>query len=326
MNQERFLEFIRRDADDWISWDHVQDSLSMTHGEVQSALASLQEMGYRIEMDDALGCRFMGCDDRLIAREISRELETSIIGRKLLVLDKTGSTNDVAWEQARKEIVDGFTVLAEEQTAGRGRMGRSWYAPPRSGILMSVVLRPGIAVQESHLVTVTAAVAVTQAIRDHLGLHARIRWPNDIMIKDKKLSGILVEGRMLGADAIFVVGIGANVNASENDFPGTLREIATSLMIEAGKPLNRMEITGWILKSLDRWYRDLQYGDYGRIARSWRKFSSTMGERVLLLENGREYRGRVLDLSLEDGLIVRLDEGVTRIFHPSTVSLRHSQS
>jgi BirA family biotin operon repressor/biotin-[acetyl-CoA-carboxylase] ligase len=322
--RERALDFIRREGDDWIAWERLSERVSLSTDALKPIMDDLSRSGYRIETDPVSGCRFLGCEDRLVPEEIIRGLDSATIGRRLIVLETTASTNDVAWEEAEGGAEDGTTVLAEEQTAGRGRMGRSWIAPPRSGILMSVILRPEIGVQESHLVTVMSAVAVAQALREHTGLHARIRWPNDIMVKERKLAGILVEGRSLAAGSVFVVGIGLNVNAAASDFPGGLRDIATSLAIELGGPVSRIEAAGWLLKSMDRWYRDLQFSDYGRIARSWRRFSSTMGERVLLLENGKEYRGRVLDLSLEEGLIVRLDEGVTRIFHPSTVSLRHS--
>jgi BirA family biotin operon repressor/biotin-[acetyl-CoA-carboxylase] ligase len=201
-------------------------------------------------------------------------------------------------------------------------MGRSWVSPAGAGLLMSVILRPALSVQQSNLLTVMSSVAVAQAVREHLHLQARIRWPNDITVRERKVSGILVEGRSLATGSAFVIGIGLNVNTKAQDFPPDLQGVATSLATEMGEPVYRVEAARWILQSLERWYRDLRYGDYGRIARCWRRLSSTMGERVVLLENGREFRGRVLDLSMEDGLIVRLDEGVTRIFHPSTVTLR----
>ena len=165
-------------------------------------------------------------------------------------------------------------------------------------------------------------MAVAEALDEWPALHARIRWPNDITIRDRKVAGILVEGRSLATGAAFVLGIGLNVNTPARDFPPELRETATSLAAETGEPFDRGEVARALLASLDRWYGDLRQGEYGHIARRWRRLSSTMGERVSLLENGREFRGRVLDLSLEDGLIVRLDEGVTRIFHPSTVTLQ----
>jgi len=260
--------------------------------------------------------------NRLVAQEVTRDLRAEIMGRRVTVLDCAASTNDLAWQEALSGAAEGTVVFAEEQTAGRGRMGRPWHSPPGSGLLMSVVLRPELQVQQSNLLTVMSSVAVAQALQERLALHARIRWPNDITIRDRKVAGILVEGRSLATGSVFVLGIGLNVNASLDEFLPELRETATSLAIETGTPVNRNDAARWLLAALERWYLDLRQGDYGRIARQWRRLSSTLGERVALLENGREFRGRVLDLSLEDGLIVRLDEGVTRVFHPSTVTLQ----
>jgi BirA family biotin operon repressor/biotin-[acetyl-CoA-carboxylase] ligase len=266
--------------------------------------------------------RFAGVGERLIPYEITRALPVDVIGRRVIVLEQTNSTNDVAWAEALTGAPEGTVVFAEEQIAGRGRMGRRWHSPSRRSLLFSVILRPALEAGQANYLTVTSSVAVAQALRENLPLQARIRWPNDITIKERKVSGILVEGRTLATGAAFVLGVGLNVNMRPEDYPHELRGIATSLAIETGAPVARIEAARWVLASLDRWYRDLRFGDYGRIARCWRRLSSTLGERVVLIENGREFRGRVLDLSMEDGLIVRLDEGVTRLFHPSTVTLR----
>ena len=245
------------------------------------------------------------------------------VGCNIIVLDRAESTNDAAWQEALKGAPEGTVIFAEEQTAGRGRMGRSWFSPPGSGLLMSVILRPNLDSTQNHLLTAMASVAAAQAMRDYLHVPARIRWPNDIFIKDRKVAGILVEGRTLATGAAFVLGIGINVNTRETDFPVELKKIATSLAIEAGHPLPRMEVARFLLRAIERGYRDLTSGDMGRIANHWRQLSSTLGHRVALVEDGHEYRGTVIDLSLEDGLIVRLDEGLTRIFHSAAVTLRH---
>ena len=253
--------------------------------------------------------------------EVRRGLRTRIMGQRLILLERTGSTTDLAWREAQAGAPEGTVILAEEQTHGRGRMGRRWHCPPGTGLLMSLVLRPELGVEQGSLVTVTAAVAVTDALRESLRLPARIRWPNDIMIRGRKVAGILVEGRSLAGRAAFVLGMGINVNATLADFGPELSSAATSLAVETEGTLDRATVARWVLLALDRWYGTLRGGDYGCIAREWRRLSSTLGHRVVLSENGREYRGRVLDLSLEDGLIVRLDSGLTRVFHPATVTV-----
>ena len=268
----------------------------------------------------------MSSRDRIIASEVSRRLATRIIGSRIIVLDRITSTNDAAWQEALADAPDGAVVTAEEQTAGRGRMGRSWQAPSQTSLLMSIILRPELKAHQGDLLTVMSAVAVAEALRKNLPLQARIRWPNDIMIKERKVAGILVEGRLLATGSVFVIGIGLNVSTQKDVFPEELRDIATSLALETNTIPNRIDVMQWVLHSLDQWYRKLRVGEYGAIACCWRELSSTLGRRVVLIENGNEYQGTVLDLSLEDGLIVRLDGGMTKVFHPATVSLRQSSA
>lgn len=315
------LEALRSRAPEWVETASLEREIALSPAEVLRAAEGLRGEGYEIEQR-ADGLRFGGCGEGLIPYEITRALNTTVMGLRVEVLPRTGSTNDAAWAAALAGAPEGTVIFAEEQTAGRGRMGRQWHSPPRLNLLMSVILRPALSADQANYLTVTSSVAVAQALREHLPLQARIRWPNDITVKERKLSGILVEGRTLATGAAFVLGIGINVNMRPEHFPPELRDIATSLAIETRAPVPRIEAARWVLTSLDRWYRDLRFGDYGRIAQCWRRLSSTLGERVALIENGREFRGRVLDLSMEDGLIVRLDEGVTRLFHPSTVTLR----
>ena len=320
--EQALLDALRAHTGEWVTEPDLAERIGCTPPDLEQGVEALRAEGYRIESCRSLGYRLLGYGDRLIAQEIMRGLGTRVVGRRVIVLDRTASTNDVAWNEARSGVPEGLVIFSEHQTAGRGRMGRVWNAPPRKALLMSVILRPELDVRQGSLLTVMSAVAVAQALADHLRLQARIRWPNDITIKGRKVAGILVEGRTLPGGAAFVVGIGLNVNAGPEDFSPEVREAATSLAIELQQSADRMDVARWVLRALERWYRDVRFGDYGRIAQRWRELSSTLGQRVVLMADGHEFKGRVLDLSLEDGLIVRLDEGVTKVFHPSTVTLR----
>jgi len=321
--KDALLSVLRENPSEWTPLERITRRLGAESATARALADGLREEGYEIEDDGEKGLRLAIPPNRLIAREISRNLHTRVVGGRIIVLDRVGSTNDVAWRETNKGAPDGTAIFAEEQTTGRGRMGRTWIASRESALIMSVVLRPDLDAQHGCLMTVTSAVAVAQALLDGLPIQPRIRWPNDIMIGERKVAGILVESRNLSWGAAYVVGIGLNVSTAPEDFPADFCRTATCLTREAGVPVDRTAIAQAILQALDRWYRDLNFGDYGRIAQRWRELSSTLGKRVLLIDNGEEWRGRVLDLSLEDGLIVRLDEGLTRIFHPSTVTLRH---
>lgn len=316
------LEALREHEGEWVGEDVLAQRLAMLGEGLRDEVETLRTEGYEIEHSPDLGYRFGGFGDRLIPREIRRGLTTRVMGSRIVCLESVASTNDIAWEEALGGAPEGTVILAEEQTAGRGRMGRVWESPPGTGLLMSLILRPEVDPKDAHMITIVGAVAVAEALRERAQLQARIRWPNDITIKERKVAGILVEGRRLATGAVFVLGMGLNVNTATEDFPPNLQEIATSLAIESGRSLVRVDVMRWLLTALERWYRDFRFGDFGRIARLWRRRSSTLGRRVLLIENGREFKGTVLDMSLEEGLIVRLDTGVTHIFHPSTVTLR----
>lgn len=317
------FEYLREHTGEWVEPSALTACANAADNDIAAAAEALRAEGYLIEARTGGGWRLTGHENRLIPRELSRELATAIIGRDLHCLEQADSTNNIAWQKALAGAAEGTTVFAEQQTAGRGRLGRAWFSSKSDGLLMSVILTPNLEAGQSHILTAMASVAVAQAIRDQAHIAARIRWPNDIYIGNRKIAGILVEGRALATGVTFVVGIGLNVNTQTNDFPIELREHATSLAIETGNPFSRIETARFILRSLDRWYRDLCYGDMGRIANQWRTLSSTLGHQVVLSENGHEYRGTVLDLSVEDGLIVRLDRGLTRIFRSHAVTLRH---
>ena len=317
------LSLLSHSVGEWLAGETACKRLGVAHTELKSLVSELRAEGYHIEFDNRRGCRYTGREDRIIPREVQRECSDIQMGRHLVVCDVVDSTNDLAWEQALHGAPEGTIVVADEQRLGRGRMGRKWLAPPGSGLLLSLVLRPPFTSARGHALTAMASVAVADTIRDHLAVPARIRWPNDIYVGNRKLAGILVEGRTLATGATFVVGIGINVNLAPEEMPPEVQQTAVSLSVACGKRLDRVELLCWLMHALERWYRDLKSNDTGRIANHWRQLSSTLGHRVALVEDGREVRGTVLDLSMDEGLIVRLDEGLTKIFRPSTVTVRH---
>ena len=206
----------------------------------------------------------------------------------------------------------GFAVFAEEQRKGRGRMGREWFAPKGSSILCSVVLRPELEVERVPLITAIAALAAADAVDEMAHARSSIRFPNDVFVRDRKIAGVLVESRFIsGRPDLFVVGIGMNGNIKE--FPGDLAEIATSLEIELGKPVNLARAARALLEALDRWVGELE-GGLRAIRRAWRERSAILGKPVRVREGGRTHVGVVEGLDPIEGLEVRLAEGQVRHF------------
>lgn len=321
MNRLNLLEILRARHGEWCGVEALCQHLFAAPSAVEEAAADLGRRGYRIDVSPRRGFRFLGTEDRLLPYEITRDLGTNVIGHDVISLEETESTNDAAWRKFEEGAAEGLAVFAEHQTRGRGRFGRAWISPPRSGLLMSVILTPGLPHERLSALTTMAAVAASEALQETARVPALIRWPNDIMLRGRKLGGILVEGRAGAGRLAFVLGIGLNVNLSGEELPPELRPIATSLSIETGRRLDRIEIARGLLRSLDRWYGELRAGRDALISRHWRHRSSTLGQRITIIENGRRYTGRVLDLSLEEGLILQLDRGVTRVFDASRVTV-----
>jgi BirA family transcriptional regulator, biotin operon repressor / biotin---[acetyl-CoA-carboxylase] ligase len=189
--------------------------------------------------------------DRLIADELRAALEGCRIGNEIVVVEETESTNDLAWAAARRGAADGFVVFAERQTKGRGQYGRRWESAPYLGLWFSVLLRPALTLAESPKLTLLLAESIAATIRQETGCMTTIKPPNDIYIDDRKVAGVLVEGRT-ASDGSYqaVAGIGINVNQRLEDFPEELRESAGSLAIVTGKTLSRTKLAIALLRLL----------------------------------------------------------------------------
>jgi BirA family biotin operon repressor/biotin-[acetyl-CoA-carboxylase] ligase len=230
-----------------------------------------------------------------------------IIGREIIYLDSTTSTNDVAIEIARKrEEAEGTVVIADMQTSGRGRHGRCWISPPGVNLYFTVLLKVP-ASQQVSIISLITAIAVVLAIRQQTGLNAQIKWPNDILINDKKAGGILVEmvfNRHTTANML-AVGIGVNVNMPPEALKD-IRPLATSLKIEAGTSIDRVKLLGKILAELERIYKILLNGNKKTLIKEWLRLNCTIGKKVSVQTSEGIITGLAEDIGDEGELYVRV--------------------
>lgn len=195
--------------------------------------------------------------ERLAADEMQAALGSAVIGREIIVLDQTGSTNDAILQIATPDSKEGLVLFAEHQTAGRGQRGNRWESAAGKGLWFSILLRPGIEINRSPLLTAWAAETISGAIENELSLKTTIKLPNDIQIDRRKVAGVLVEMRAHEkARHSAIVGIGINVNQTLEDFPKELRSRAISLAIALGRQVDRQTFAIVLLRSLDRSYRE----------------------------------------------------------------------
>lgn len=243
-----------READGYVSGQELCERLGVSRTAIWKVIESLREEGHEIEAVRNRGYRLMGTGDVFSEAALKSELDGTVFGKQLVFLSQVDSTNTRAKQLAEAGAPDGTLVVAECQTAGKGRRGRGWDAPAGSGIWMSLLLRPEVAPDCASMLTLVAAMAVETGIRSETGLCCQIKWPNDIVYHGKKLCGILTE-MSADMDSInhVVVGIGVNVNGAQ--FPPELKEKATSLLLETGQAWNRASLAAEILRAFDGLYR-----------------------------------------------------------------------
>jgi BirA family biotin operon repressor/biotin-[acetyl-CoA-carboxylase] ligase len=253
----------------------------------------------------------MPFDDRLDPDLIQANLRTRQVGKKVLVYDRTASTNDVAGEYAKNPDNNGLVVFAEEQTAGRGRSGAKWHSRHGDSLLFSIAL--AACDISGELLSLTCAVAVAEAIGQVGSCQARIKWPNDIVIAGRKIAGILVESRQSIPGRVHIIGIGINCHQAPDDFPPELRETAISLDLASGARCHRATVARRVLTSLDHWLKTAER-DSRQVTDTWSRLSTQLGQRITLSCNRKRFAGNCIGVDPEKGLILQLDRGGVRMF------------
>jgi BirA family biotin operon repressor/biotin-[acetyl-CoA-carboxylase] ligase len=300
-----------RQSPSGVSGAELADQLHISRAAIWARVEELRGLGYDIEAGPHFGYRLLNSPDVLHADDLVARLgRTRVIGRDIRVFEQTTSTNDVIEKLARDGVKEGAVVFAESQTQGRGRLGRKWMSPARKGLWFSVLLRPDLRPQQATQLTVAAATALARGIRNETGLQPEIKWPNDLLIRGKKIAGILTElNAELDSVKYIVLGIGVDVNLGAFEFPSDLRKIATSLKAELGSPVPRPELAVSILRELDSDYARVCSGDFADVADEWEALCSTIGQRVVIRTGQNQIRGRAESLGDDGALIIRTDHG-----------------
>jgi BirA family transcriptional regulator, biotin operon repressor / biotin---[acetyl-CoA-carboxylase] ligase len=315
---EKILALIR-ERDEYISGEEISKKLNVSRAGIWKHIEKLREEGYNIVATPHLGYRFISPPDRLIHTEVSWGLNTKVFGKKIYAFKKTDSTNTVAYKLAEDGEQEGTVVFAEEQGKGKGRFRRTWSSPV-GGIYMSLILRPEFEPLNTARVTLGAAVAVAEAVREVTNLSARIKWPNDVLVEKQKVAGILTEMKAQQDALDFVIlGIGVNVNIPKNALP----KGATSLKEELnGLDVSKVELAKRILELLEGYYARMR-DRFDEIINDWRKLSDTLGSRIKVHSHGQVLDGQALDVDENGGLILRLDSGFNKhIFSGDVETIR----
>jgi BirA family biotin operon repressor/biotin-[acetyl-CoA-carboxylase] ligase len=250
--------------------------------------------------------------------KIRANLKTRYIGRKVIIYKSTASTNDIAAEYGRNKANNGLVVLAEEQRGGRGRGGNKWISSYGQSVLCSILLTE--CKLGAELLPLVIAVATGEAIGKCAKAEAKIKWPNDIILNNKKVAGILVESKKHGKYTANVIGIGINCHQRKADFPAELKKTATSIDIEAGTTADRISLIKRLLVSVEHWLETAEKKPQKVIDR-WQKLSTQLHHRIAVIYNRKRFTGNCIGIDPQQGLILQLDTGGIRMFHAAQTTI-----
>lgn len=320
MMNDKILGFFKRRGNDYVSGEELSGAFGISRAAVWKHIEKLRVEGYEITASPHFGYRLMSEPDRLTEIELKWQLNTEIVGKKIFSYNEVGSTNDAAYKLASSGEEEGAVVIAEYQAKGRGRLGRRWVSPKGKGAYFSVILRPDILPREVPLVTLICALGVAKTVRESVDLQALIRWPNDILVKEKKLCGILTEMSAETDKVNFVIaGIGININTKKELLP----EHATSLSAEKNKDVPRLKFVKSLFKNLDKYYKIFNRGKIDRIIEEYKELSSVLDRQVKINYHNHFISGQAVDIDKEGALILRKDSGFhERVFAGDIVTLR----
>lgn len=307
---EELLHMLLNAEGQFVSGEEISRNLSISRTAVWKHVNKLRDMGYEFEAVSRKGYRLVTKPDSIDATALQLALDTTVFGRKAILLTSTLSTQGDVLKLAEQGQAEGAVVIAEEQTVGRGRFGRKWFSPSGKGIWMSVLLRPDLPLQHTPQLTLLTGVAVCRAVRACTGADAGIKWPNDLLIHGRKVCGILLESTVEDHEVRYcIAGIGVDVNFDPEDYPEDLGTIATSLKMETGQLVDRTKLTASILTELEQLYFLYQKEGFDVISALWEALSVSINQDVTVTNPQGVIEGTAIGLDSSGALVVQKHNG-----------------
>jgi len=307
LRQEILRAFLERR--DILSGEELSKGLGVSRSSIWKHIQGLRDQGYQILSCPKLGYRLVVRPDGLLPAEIRAGLSTEIIGKEILHFKEISSTNDLGLKLARQGYPEGTLIIAECQSCGRGRLDRSWVSP-EGGIYLSLILRPQASPDRVPFLTLLAGVAVAKGIKKILNLPLLLKWPNDLLINGKKVSGILTEMEAeLDKVNFTVVGIGINVNVRADQLPERPDYPAISLMVEMGREVDRRPLLQEILLAIEDGYLEFKAGNYTSILEAYRELDGILGKKAKIKTLQGVIEGEAEGIEKDGALRLRLSNG-----------------
>jgi BirA family biotin operon repressor/biotin-[acetyl-CoA-carboxylase] ligase len=307
---EEILQLLREHPLAFLSGEEISRQLKVTRTAIWKRVSALRDMGYEIEASTRRGYCLVRSPDLLSPSEVKPILRTKWMGKTIHHFQTIDSTNSEAYQLALTGAKEGEVVIAESQKKGRGRLGRHWFSPPFLNLYLSVILRPHIPPQQASIITLMAAVATAEAIEKFSGLKPSIKWPNDILLRSRKVAGLLNEIHSEMDRIHFVVlGIGVNLNMDGRMFPKEIRPMVTSLKKEMGRTISRKAFLQSLLEELEEWYGIFLKKGGAAILKAWRDRAQIEGKEVKVTSFGERVVGVAIDVDSDGALILETERG-----------------
>ncbi|GAB6886758.1 biotin--[acetyl-CoA-carboxylase] ligase [Desulfothermus okinawensis JCM 13304] len=310
---------------EFVSGEELAQYLNISRTWVWNQIKILKQLGFEIESSAKKGYKLISIPDVLIPPLIKPYLTTDSLGKKIYFFEELPSTQDKAKKLAEQGEEEGTLILCESQLKGRGRRGRQWVHVPKKSLSFSIILRPNLSPSEVMQLPLVAGLAICKAIGAHTNLKAELKWPNDILINNKKVVGILAE---ISGDIEFVnyviLGVGINVNLDQEDIPYELQDYATSLYLEGKKNFKRAHLLGNILMYLEYWYNIYLKEGFKSIRTKWIDMSNTIHRNVIVFLKDKKLYGKAIDLDENGNLMVMDNKNKIHKIMYGDVTLRNN--
>nr|WP_312578523.1 biotin--[acetyl-CoA-carboxylase] ligase [Sedimentibacter sp.] len=321
--KNKVLHILEKNKDLSVSGQDLANMLSVSRTAIWKAINSLKEDGYIIDATSNKGYSLSTTSDVLSSDSIRKFLDSSYSNIPICIHKSLSSTNTEAKMAVLKNAVHGTVIISDEQTNGRGRLGRDFFSPPHSGIYMSLILKPKLNISNSVLITTAAAVAICLCIDEFTGKQAQIKWVNDIYLGNKKVCGILTEAVSdfeSGNIESIVIGIGLNVTTKENTFPNEIRNIAGSILHSDVGFNTRNKLAAKIINKVLPICENLEDKSFLEI---YKQRSMILGKDILFKKNGEWIEGYAKDIDEHGGLMVILSDNQSIVLNSGEISIRN---
>jgi len=308
--RDQILQLFLAADDLFISGEDLSQRLGVSRAAIWKHITALRSTGYEIEAVPSRGYHLLSQPDILLPAAIQSGLETEIIARCVEHFHEIDSTNQRAAELGEQGAAEGTVVIAETQSAGRGRMGRCWSSPDGVNLYTSILLRPQMLPMQASQLTFLSAVALARTVEKVTGVKVSVKWPNDILLDGKKIAGLLNElsAEMEGIHYV-VLGIGVNLNMRADQFPHDLRYPAPSLLLATGTKVDRIAFAQELYRQLDSLYGLFSVQGFVPIRIAWESLFDMLGSRVTVDCGQQQFCGAVAGIAADGALLLNLDDG-----------------